>query len=126
AVISGSTVAAAMKESDTFTPNDLDIYTPFGTGYSVVQFLKRAGTYSVLGLGRDYDFATGIGKVWTMRNRCTGLKINVIESLTPYAMDSVLHFHSSCLFGAWTARGWWPGYPWLTAAGFTMTTPSRM
>ncbi|KAJ6518264.1 hypothetical protein C8R47DRAFT_959906 [Mycena vitilis] len=126
AVISGSTIASAVCGPNSFTPNDLDIYTPAGNGHCATQFLKRGGAYSVVACSSEYDFAAGIGKVWTLCHRVTTMKINIIESLTPYAIDAILHFHSSCLFGAWTARGWWHGYLRLTANGHTITTPTRM
>ncbi|KAJ7927868.1 hypothetical protein B0H13DRAFT_1598281 [Mycena leptocephala] len=53
-------------------------------------------------------------------------KKNVIESLSESALDSVLHFHLTCVFGAWTATGLWLGYRRLTMAGVAMTTPTRM
>ncbi|KAJ7648262.1 hypothetical protein DFH06DRAFT_1135703 [Mycena polygramma] len=116
-VISGSTIPHLMNAGNKFMPNDLDFYTPRRRGYDVSQFLQ---------MGDTYDFAAGIGKVFTLQHSRTGRKINVIESLTDRPLDSLAHFHSTCVFGAWTARGLWHAYPRLTMDGFTMTTACRL
>ncbi|KAJ7792428.1 hypothetical protein B0H13DRAFT_1675766, partial [Mycena leptocephala] len=126
AIISGSTIAALAGPPTPFSPNDIDIYTGRGIGWHVTRYLKNGGNYCVVKETASYDFANGIGKVYTLRHRRTQKKINVIESLTSNPLHSVLHFHLTPVFGAWSANEFWHGYPRLTALGCAMTTLTRL
>ncbi|KAJ7131651.1 hypothetical protein C8R43DRAFT_1133598 [Mycena crocata] len=125
AIVSGSTITALLRSDNAFIPSDLDFFTGAHQGYDVVQFLKKAGRYKITSVGYEYDLSTGVGKVWGME-RFTGQKVNVVESLTDNPYDAVANFHSTCVFGAWDARKLWLGYPELTAAGISLTTPALM
>ncbi|KAJ7921241.1 hypothetical protein B0H13DRAFT_2318595 [Mycena leptocephala] len=125
-LISGSTIAVLTGSPSAFCPTDLDVYTPRGGGWKVVQFFKKGGKYRVTKATSAYDFAAGIGKVFTLRHRASKKTINIIESISLNPLDAVLHFHLSCVFGAWTANHFWHGYPRLTIAGMAITTPSRL
>ncbi|KAJ6489537.1 hypothetical protein C8R47DRAFT_977882 [Mycena vitilis] len=126
AVISGSTIPAMMATTNKFDPRDLDVYTGRAKGFDVVSFLTKTRRYGLVDVRGTYDFAAGIGKVYTLRHRETCREINVIESLTDNPLDAVAHFHSTCVFGAWTAEGFWHAYPRLTFAGLSMTSPTNM
>ncbi|KAJ7654698.1 hypothetical protein DFH06DRAFT_993666 [Mycena polygramma] len=115
-----------MATQNKFDPLDLDIYTGRGGGFDVVQYLAKSGKYTLKAESPTYDFAAGIGKVYTMRHHRTLKKINVIESLTKNPLDAIAHFHSTCVFGAWTASGFWHAYARLTFTGLTLTSPSRL
>ncbi|KAJ6460682.1 hypothetical protein C8R47DRAFT_993915 [Mycena vitilis] len=125
-VISGSTIPALVASDIAFSPTDLDIYSPCRQGCNVVRFLRKGGKYRVVSVSDAYDFVAGIGKVWTLRHRTTRKKINIIESLSDRPLDSIAHFHSTCVFGAWTAQGLWHAYPHMTMQGLSMTTPTRL
>ncbi|KAJ7158198.1 hypothetical protein C8R43DRAFT_882488, partial [Mycena crocata] len=131
-IVSGSAVTALLNNCRSFKPNDLDFYTPFGSGTDVVCYILLSGKYlevdlknALPGVG-EYNFAAGIGRVWTLRLRHSTITINVIESLTLNPFDAVCHFHSTCVFGAWTASGIWHGYPLLTLQGRSLTTPMQL
>ncbi|KAJ6475033.1 hypothetical protein C8R47DRAFT_1143301 [Mycena vitilis] len=126
AIISGSTIPSMMATIKKFHPRDLDVYAGRGKGFDVMRFLTKGGKYRLVGQSGTYDFAAGIGKVYTVRHIRTGREINVIESLTDNPLDAVAHFHSTCVFGAWTAEGFWHAYPRLTFAGLSMTSASNM
>jgi hypothetical protein len=108
-LISGSTIAVLTGLPSAFCPTDLDVYTPRGGGWKVVQFFKKGGKYRVTKATSAYDFAAGIGKVFTLRHRASKKTINIIESISLNPLDAVLHFHLSCIFGAWTANHFWHG-----------------
>ncbi|KAJ7902440.1 hypothetical protein B0H13DRAFT_1515593, partial [Mycena leptocephala] len=126
AIISGSTVAALAGSPTPFNPNDLDIYAGRGEGWHVVKYLENGNKYRAVKEETSYDFASGIGKVWTLRHRRTDKKINVIESLSSNPLHSVLHFHFTPVFGAWSANEFWHGYADLTASGYAMTTLTHL
>ncbi|KAJ6460675.1 hypothetical protein C8R47DRAFT_1226175 [Mycena vitilis] len=122
AVISGSSIPAVMCPARPFSPSELDIYTARGGGWDAVGFLEKSGKYGLAAVSSAHNFQVGVRKVWTMRHNRTRKKVNVIESLTKNPLDVIAHFPSTCVFGAWTARGLWHAYPLLTMAGSTMTT----
>ncbi|KAJ7152248.1 hypothetical protein C8R43DRAFT_824649, partial [Mycena crocata] len=125
-IISGSTVTA-LVHARVFTPGDLDFYTPCGSGFILVCYLKATGKYRVTKRSSPYDYAAGIGKVWTLvMIGSPKVKINVIDSLSSNPFDPIGHFHATCVFGAWTALGIWLGYPYLTLKGVAIVTPDSM
>ncbi|KAJ7602345.1 hypothetical protein DFH06DRAFT_1152836 [Mycena polygramma] len=48
------------------------------------------------------------------------------ESLTDNPLDAIAHFHSTCVFGAWSSQGFWHAYAGLTFAGLSMSSPVRL
>ncbi|KAJ7774874.1 hypothetical protein B0H16DRAFT_1303861 [Mycena metata] len=123
-LISGSLIPAIM--SGNFRPTDVDFYTPKGAGLDVSLFLKRSGDWKRTKFAPTYNFASGIGHVFTLRHRTTRKRINIIESLTPHALDAVVQFHSTCVIGAISADAFWHGYAHLALSNITITTPTRM
>ncbi|KAJ7046265.1 hypothetical protein C8F04DRAFT_1248517 [Mycena alexandri] len=123
-LISGSFIPAIMCEA--FEPNDIDFYTPKAAGHDVARFFKKSGDWSRIKFSTTYNFASGIGHVYTMRHRTSEMKINIIESLTLNALDAVVQFHSTCVIGAISADSFWHGYPDLTLARVSITSPARM
>ncbi|KAJ7119977.1 hypothetical protein C8R43DRAFT_835383, partial [Mycena crocata] len=124
-VIAGSAVTSLLPGVDAFEPGDLDFFTKFGLGHTVVFFLER-NRYVVTRMSREYQFAAGIGAVWTMTHPDLLEKINVIESLTDNALDPVPLFHLTCVIGAWHADGLWHAYWELTTNGRALTTPTMI
>ncbi|KAJ7021404.1 hypothetical protein C8F04DRAFT_1273761 [Mycena alexandri] len=123
-LISGSFVPAMMTGN--FEPKDIDFYMPRAAGGDVALFFKKSGDWSQIGMSPTYNFASGIGRVYTMRHRRTEKKINIIELLTLNALDAVVQFHSTCVMGAISADTFWHGYPDTTLAGVTITSVARM
>ncbi|KAJ7155914.1 hypothetical protein C8R43DRAFT_824576, partial [Mycena crocata] len=125
-IISGSTVTA-LVHARAFTPGDLDFYTPAGSGFLLVRYIRATGLYRVTKRSSPYDCAAGIGKVWTLvMIGSPKVKINVIDSLSANPFDPIGHFHATIVFGAWTALGLWLGYPNLTFQGVAIITPDSM
>ncbi|KAG6830179.1 hypothetical protein H0H87_008955 [Tephrocybe sp. NHM501043] len=57
AAVSGSTVLHFILRDDHWTPGDFDLYAPFGTGYTVVQWLVKQEGYKVVSDGsRSFIF----------------------------------------------------------------------
>ncbi|KAJ7181803.1 hypothetical protein C8R43DRAFT_1117143 [Mycena crocata] len=125
-VVLGSTITSLLRRSTPFAPGDLDFYTAFSVGWDVIRFLRRSGKYKVARMSADYKISAGIGRVWTLKEVGGEHKINVIESLTHNPYDAIMHFHSTCVFGAWDAAKIWVGYPELTEAGISITAPSLL
>ncbi|KAJ7093630.1 hypothetical protein C8R43DRAFT_1141840 [Mycena crocata] len=123
AIISGSAVTSLFPTPVTFLPDDVDFFAGSGTGHRVVDFLKTGTAYRLTKVETTYNFAAGIGKVWTMIHADHGFRINIIESLSGNPFDAIMRFHSTCIFGAWTADRIWHGYPLLTVQGRAITTP---
>ncbi|KAJ7018089.1 hypothetical protein C8F04DRAFT_977881, partial [Mycena alexandri] len=109
-----------------FEPHDIDFYTPKDRAFEVVMFFRRSGKWRRVKFSAKYDFSTGIGRVYAMRHRQTKKKINIIESLTPYALDAVVQFHSTCVMGAFSADAFWHGHVDTALANISITTPPRM
>ncbi|KAJ7648256.1 hypothetical protein DFH06DRAFT_1135698 [Mycena polygramma] len=126
ALVGGSSVAAIMSASTSWPSSSFDVYTGRGSGWDVVRFLRKGGDYRLTHISSTHNVLAGIRKVFTMRNHGTCKVIHVIESLTNNPLDAIAHCPSTCVFGAWSARGVWHAYPRLTMAGVTITTPSRM
>ncbi|KAJ7158205.1 hypothetical protein C8R43DRAFT_847573, partial [Mycena crocata] len=124
-IISGSAVTSLVNAGQVFEPGDIDFYVRLSGGYDVVRYITKSGKYSGVQVTTAYDFVAGIGKVWALKLRGTELKINVIESLTDNPFDAVCHFHSTCVFGAWTLDGVWHGYPSLNLRGISITTHTQ-
>ncbi|KAJ7452430.1 hypothetical protein B0H11DRAFT_2245907 [Mycena galericulata] len=125
AVISGSVLTAIAHSGPSFVPDDLDIVTGRRRGYEVVLFLEYMD-YVITKKSIRYRYTAGVGKVWTLRHKHNDVKINILESLTENPLDAICHFHSTCVYGAWTARGLWYGYAQLLMAGCAITTPTRL
>jgi hypothetical protein len=125
-LISGSTVAVLTGCPTQFSPHNLDMYTGKGVGTHIIRYLRKSGKYDMVSVTSSYDFAAGIGKVVTLRHRRTMKEINVIESLSMNPLDSILHFHFTPVFGAWSANSFWHGYRHLTCSGFAITTPAHL
>ncbi|KAJ7436315.1 hypothetical protein B0H11DRAFT_1936821 [Mycena galericulata] len=124
AIISGSAVVALLQSARTsFQPTDLDFFTCHEGGYIVARFLSAAAGYKQISYEGPYNFARGIAKVYTLQEKHGTRKINVIEGYTSNPLDVVMHFHSTLVWGAWTAKGLWHGSPELTLAGIAITTP---
>ncbi|KAJ7116237.1 hypothetical protein C8R43DRAFT_960908 [Mycena crocata] len=123
AIISGSTVTSLFPTPVHFLPDDVDFFTASGGGYKLVDFLKTGTGYRLSNVETAYNFVAGIGKVWTMVHGVYGFKINIIESMSGNPFDAIMRFHSTCVFGAWTADKIWHGYPSLTVEGRAITTP---
>jgi hypothetical protein len=81
--------------------------------------------YKTTEVSTAYQFTASMSSVWTMVHPL-GEEIKIIESLTDNALDAVMHFHLTCVFGAWTADGVWYGYPDLTASLRSITTIALM
>ncbi|KAJ7917024.1 hypothetical protein B0H13DRAFT_1608728 [Mycena leptocephala] len=126
AVLSGSAVTSLLHSGDPFELGDLDVFVQRSGGSVIVLFLQKAGQYDRIENTGEYTFANGVGRVWTLLRKDSGKKINVIESMTESPFDTIVQFHSTCVMGAWTARGVWHAYPALTIAGTTIATPDTM
>jgi hypothetical protein len=81
-LISGSTIAA-LASATSFSPNDLDFYCPHGSGYNVGRFLTKGGNYKVTKFSQTYDFAAGMGRVWTLRHRRSKKKKKMLSNRPP-------------------------------------------
>ncbi|KAJ7181801.1 hypothetical protein C8R43DRAFT_1117141 [Mycena crocata] len=125
-VVSGSAVTYLVQSSPTFTPGDLDLFTAAQEGYYVVQYLKHGKRYALHDSVGSYASASGVRKVWTLKNVTTGAQIHVIESVTDNPFHAILRFHSTCVMGAWTDVGLWHAFPDLTDAALSITTPRQM
>ncbi|KAJ7219775.1 hypothetical protein C8J57DRAFT_1537071 [Mycena rebaudengoi] len=125
AIISGSTVLALMEVTP-FQPNDIDFYCPKGSSLDVRRYLLLAGrVFNEHRLSNDYNELCGIGVIWTLLGT-DSCKVNVIESLSPIARDSVLLFHSTPVFGAIDGAIFWHGEPCLTFDKKALTTPHQL
>ncbi|KAJ7671029.1 hypothetical protein B0H17DRAFT_1209176 [Mycena rosella] len=123
-VISGSVISALVMSGAPFVPGDLDFFTAKSRGFEVMLFLTRSGQYCLTAFSAEYQYASGIGKVWTLLG-LHGQKMNIIESLSSNPFDAIGHFHLSCVIGAWTADNIWHRYPRLTVTNATLTTAAR-
>ncbi|KAJ7165233.1 hypothetical protein C8R46DRAFT_1220356 [Mycena filopes] len=121
--ISGSAVTALLRPTDPFLPVDLDFVARVGQGPRVVDFLILSARYKLVKDSAEYRNVNAMGRMWTLKRG--DRSINVLESLTLNPLDTILHFHLSCVYGAWFADGVWHGYMHLTTEGMAITTPGR-
>ncbi|KAJ7175505.1 hypothetical protein C8R46DRAFT_838408, partial [Mycena filopes] len=123
--ISGSAVTALLRPTDPFLPVDLDFVarSRVGQGPRVVDFLILSARYKLVKDSAEYRNVNAMGRMWTLKRG--DRSINVLESLTLNPLDTISHFHLSCVYGAWFADGVWHGYMHLTTEGMAITTPGR-
>lgn len=124
-VISGSTIPYLLDGGTGWLPGDLDFFTGRDMGDFVVLFLSVAGKYAEMSDRSGYLLSEGIGRIWTLEND-GDKKINVVESASSNPLDAIMHFHSTCVMGAWTADELWHAYPELTMKSCSLVTPSTL
>lgn len=126
--IIGGSVALDMALCETWTPKNMDIYTPRGNEYVIVTYLILYEGYDV----DTYVSAPGpaaqhhesailsISTLYKTNYNKDSMQINVIESTDPYAFSPL--FQSSSTLGiSWmTADAITIGYPTLTMYGLGM------
>ncbi|KAJ7233421.1 hypothetical protein C8J57DRAFT_1249900 [Mycena rebaudengoi] len=126
--LSGSVIPCLMGPVP-FEINDLNFFSPACTGVLSMCFLCLAGSFTAAKLPDAYDSLAGIKDIWELSGvgaSGQACKINVIQSSSQSACDSVLLFHSTPVFGVLDADGFWHGEPALTIARKAMTSPTQM
>ncbi|KAJ6458612.1 hypothetical protein DFH09DRAFT_895420, partial [Mycena vulgaris] len=121
AVISGSLLPSILHNgSARFEVNDIDFYAPSRQAWRVVLYLSHSGGFTTGDIGYEYAHLQGVGRIWAMYRGT--LKINVIESLSASARDSVVHHHSTPVIGTLCSDKAWLAYPTLSNKSQALAT----
>ena len=116
-VISGSTALwYLMRMPDSWTPNDMDIVTPYSSFSDVLSYLMTLpGATLIDEQADDYRFLPGY--CCRYRVRTTGGYIDILQSRTDSPLTVITGYWSTHVMNAMSADAFWSAYPSLTLAG---------